>query len=136
MLAATCICSAAFSCPGTLQLYTCLASYEDLRAVRGCALPTLAWLSWLQGAGSLTSGVAGPSGGLGGTLSLQAPAVGAPTLAGTMKHLGGNQTELSIAVPDNKVHTSVVCWGIGGGLWRVCSKRCIIHGSGTREVVP
>ena len=121
MLAASCICSAAFSFPGTLQLYTCLASCARFHAVRGCALPALARLSLLQGAGPLASGVAGPSGGLGGPLSLQGPAVGAPTLAGTMKHLGGNQTELSIAVPDNKVHTSVVCWGVGG-LWRVCSK--------------
>ncbi len=62
---------------------------------------------------------------MGPPLSLQAPAAVAPTLAGTMKHLGGNQTELSIAVPDNKVHTSALCRGVGGCLWRVCSSHSI-----------
>ena len=103
---------------------SCTPAWHHVRTstLCGCALSMPARLPWLQGAGPLAPGVAGPSSsGLGGGLSLQGPAVGPPTLAGTMKHLGGNQTELSIAVPDNKVHTSGECRGVGGGSRRVCS---------------
>eukprot|EP00891_Asterochloris_glomerata_P008178 jgi/Astpho2/8178/Aster-03106 len=99
-------------------------------------------LSGLQGAGPLAPGVAGPSGGVGPPLSLQAPAAVAPTLAGTMKHLGGNQTELSIAVPDNKVGAII---GKGGQVItelksclsveiRISDKHDLLPGTNDRKV--